>query len=144
MNKLLILPISTLLLIGCTHEMKPEPKEYDYSDVVDLTICWNDILSMKSDKYFTYIYSKTCSHCSEIKQEVIAYALANVGELYFVEFNKDIPIINDRAIVLEKDKVEDLGIVGTPSMFLIKNHVVKENYVGKKEIVNTLTNDYQL
>ena len=29
-------------------------------------------------------------------------------------------------------------------MFLIENHVVKENYVGKKEIVNTLTNDYQL
>ena len=139
MNKLVILPLMTLLLVGCSKHKEAKATEYDYSDVAYLTICWNDILYVDSLEYFAYIYSPTCGHCCEIKQEVISYALANEGSLYFVPFNKDIPIINDRTIPIEKDKVEDLGIVGTPSMFLVVNHVVKENYVGKKEIVSTLT-----
>ena len=139
MNKLVILPLMTLLMIGCSNNEEAKAIEYDYSDVAFLTICWNDILNVDSLEYFAYIYSSTCGHCSEIKQEVISYALVNKGSLYFVPFNKDIPIINDRTIPIEKVKVEDLGIVGTPSMFLIVNHVVKENYVGKKEIVSTLT-----
>ena len=141
MNKLLILPITAILILGCSPNKEAKAIEYDYSDVADLTICWNDILSVESDKYFAYIYSPTCGHCNEIKKDVITYALVNKGTLYFVPFNKMIPIIIDRTLPLEKDKVEDLGIVGTPSMFLIANHVVKENYVGKKEIVKTLTND---
>ena len=141
MNKLLILPITAILILGCSPNKEAKAIEYDYSDVADLTICWNDILSVESDKYFAYIYSPTCGHCNEIKKDVITYALVNKGTLYFVPFNKMIPIIIDRTLPLEKDKVEDLGIVGTPSMFLIINHVVKENYVGKKEIVKTLTND---
>ena len=139
MNKLVILPLMTLLMIGCSNNKEVKTIEYDYSDVAYLTISWNDILKIDSLEYFAYIYSSTCGHCGEIKQEVISYALANKGSLYFVPFNKDIPIINDRTIPIEKDKVEDLGIVGTPSMFLIVDHVVKENYVGKKEIVSTLT-----
>ena len=141
MNKLLILPITAILILSCSPKKETKAIEYDYSDVDDLTIFWNDILSVESDKYFAYIYSPTCGHCNEIKQDVITYALVNKGTLYFVPFNKMIPIIIDRTLPLEKDKVEDLGIVGTPSMFLVVNHVVKENYVGKKEIVKTLTND---
>ena len=139
MNKLVILTLMTFLMIGCDKHKEAKATEYDYSNVAYLTICWNDILNVDSLEYFAYIYSPTCGHCSEIKQKVISYALANKGSLYFVPFNKDIPIINDRTIPIEKDKVEDLGIVGTPSMFLIVNHAVKENYVGKKEIVSTLT-----
>lgn len=141
MNKLLILPLMTLLLIGCKNAKETKAKEYDYEDVSELTICWKDIFSIDSKEYYAYIYSETCGHCNEIKQTVISYALANYGNLYFVSFSKDIPITSDRTSVLEKDKVEDLAIIGTPSMFLIINHVVKENYVGKKEIVKTLTND---
>ena len=139
MNKPLILPIMMILLIGCTSNKEVEDAKYDYSDVTDLTICWNDILTIDSLEYFAYIYSPTCGHCNDIKQEIISYALTNKGNLYFVPFNKNIPIVVDRTIPIEKDKVEDLGIVGTPSMFLVVNHVVKENYVGKKEIVSTLT-----
>jgi hypothetical protein len=140
MKKLLFLPTLLFLLCYCSANKTVAAIEYDYSDVSNLTICWNDILSLSKDDYYVYIYSSTCSHCNEIKQEVISFALRNYGDLYFVSFNKDIPIINDRNEPLEKDSVGDLGIVGTPSMFRIIEHVVKENYVGKKEIVETLTN----
>ncbi len=140
MKKLLFLPTLLFLLCYCSANKTVAAIEYDYSDVSNLTICWNDILSLSKDDYYVYIYSSTCGHCNEIKQEVISFALRNYGDLYFVSFNKDIPIINDRNEPLEKDSVGDLGIVGTPSMFRIIEHVVKENYVGKKEIVETLTN----
>ena len=139
MNKLLILPLMTILLTCCSSNKEVIAKEYDYNDIVDLKLCWNDVLTVQSDNYYAYIYSETCGHCNEIKQEVISYALSNFGQLYFIPFNKEISIITDRNSVLEKDDVNDLGIVGTPTMFLIINHVVKENYVGKKEIVKTLT-----
>ena len=140
MKKLLFLPTLLFLLCNCSTNKAVAAIEYGYSDVSNLTICWNDILSLSKDDYYVYIYSSTCGHCNEIKQEVISFALRNYGDLYFVSFNKDIPIINDRNEPLEKDSVDDLGIVGTPSMFRIIEHVVKENYVGKKEIVETLTN----
>ncbi len=140
MKKLLFLPTLLFLLCYCSANKTVAAIEYDYSDVSNLTICWNDILSFSKDDYYVFIYSSTCGHCNEIKQEVISFALRNYGDLYFVSFNKDIPIINDRNEPLEKDSVGDLGIVGTPSMFRIIEHVVKENYVGKKEIVETLTN----
>ena len=142
MNKLLILPLMTLLIVGCKNNKEEvKAKEYDYSDVKELTVCWNNIFDIESENYYTYIYSETCGHCNEIKQQVISYALANYGSLYFVPFNKDIPIVDDPLIALEKDKIEDLGIVGTPSMFLITNHVIKKNIVGTKQIIETLTNE---
>ncbi len=139
MNKILLLPIVTFLLTSCTTKQKEQTKGFDYEDVVNLTIDWEAIMSVESKDYYAYIYSPICGHCNEIKQEVICYSLIHYGTLYFVEYSSDIPIINDKEALIDKDKVEDLGIVGTPSMFRIINHVVKENIVGSKEIIKTLT-----
>lgn len=143
MNKILLLPILALFVTGCARKQKEETKTFDYSDVADLTICWEQVLSVESEDYYAYIYSSTCGHCNEIKQEVIGYALNNNDSLYFVEYTKDIPIINDPLSIIDKSNVEDLGIVGTPSMFRIIDHVIKENIVGSKQIIETLTKSPQ-
>ena len=140
MKKLLILALP-LLLFNCSSTKTEASIDYDYTDVSSLTICWDDIFKVHLDRYFVYIYSSTCGHCNEIKQDVISYALSNFNTLYFVSFTKSIPIVDDRFYPIGKCNVEDLGIVGTPSMFLIVNHIVEENYVGKKEIIRTLTNE---
>lgn len=140
MQKLLFLALP-LLLYSCSSTKTEASIDYDYTDVSSLTICWDDIFKVQLERYFVYIYSSTCGHCNEIKQDVISYALSNINTLYFVSFTKSIPIVNDRFYPIGKDNVEDLGIVGTPSMFLIVNHIVEENYVGKKEIIRTLTNE---
>lgn len=142
MNKLFLLPLVTLFMVSCSKDSKVVAEEYDYSDVSHLHICWDDIFEINDAQYFVYIYSNTCGHCQEIKQEIISYALKHES-IYLIKFNNNIPIINDRNQVIGKDKVEDLGIVGTPSMFLINNHIVEANYVGKKEIIRTLTNSTQ-
>ena len=138
MKKLFLFPLMTVFLVSCANENKVVAEEHDYSDVSHLLICWGDIFKIKDRQYFVYIYSETCGHCQEIKQDIISYAL-NHDSFYFIKFNSGIPIINDRNIVIGKDKVEELGIVGTPSMFLITDHIVEVNYVGKKEIIRTLT-----
>ena len=140
MRKLLFL-VLPLLLVGCSSSRTEASTEYDYSDVSTLTICWDDIFKVQLDRYYVYIYSSTCGYCNEIKQDVISYALSNPNTVYFVSFNNSIPIIDDRFYPIGKEDVNDLGIVGTPSMFLIVNHIVEENYVGKKEIIRTLTNE---
>ena len=139
MKKLILFPLMTMLLVSCANENKVVAEEHDYSDVSHLFICWDDIFEIKDRQYFVYIYSETCGHCQEIKQDIISYAL-NHDSFYFIKFNSGIPIINDRNLVIGKNKVEEIGIVGTPSMFLIADNIVEANYVGKKEIITTLTN----
>ena len=140
MNKLFVLPLLALLMVGCTKKNeKVEDKEYDYSDINHLKICWDEILSQIQVSYFVYIYSETCGHCKEIKQQVIDYALNHDG-FYFVSYNNRIPIIDDESFVVGKSNINELGIVGTPTLFLIEEHIVKENIVGKNNIIATLTN----
>ena len=139
MKKLILFPLMTMFLVSCANENKVVAEEHDYSDVSHLFICWDDIFEIKDRQYFVYIYSETCGHCQEIRQDIISYSL-NHDSFYFIKFNSEIPIINDRNLVIGKNKVEELGIVGTPSMFLITDNIVKANYVGKKEIITTLTN----
>ena len=141
MNKWWILCLVAISLVACGSKKEEPIKEYDYEDVGDQMICWNEILSIDSESYYAYIFSRTCGHCNEIKQQVISYALNNKERFYFVEYSKDIPIITDASSVIGKDNVCDIGIVGTPSMFLVANHVVMENIVGSKNIVKTLTNE---
>ena len=143
MNKVFLLPITAFLIVACSSKPQETIKEYDYDDVLSLAIPWDEVLSVESKSYYAYVYSPTCGHCNEIKQEVIRYSLYNYGTLYFVQYTKDIPIIDDPLVVIDKSCVEDLGIVGTPSMFRIVDRVVKENIVGSKEIIKTLTKSTQ-
>ena len=142
MNKLLILSLVSVSLLGCSTKEDVVLAEYDYSDVADQIICWKDVLSQHQDQYYAYIFSKTCGHCNEIKQTVITYALEHTDSFYFVEFNSQIPIINDASTTIGKSSIDEIGIVGTPTLFAINNGVLMENIPGTNRIVETLTNDY--
>ena len=143
MNKLFVLPLMTLLIVGCTSKNeKAVAQEYDYADVKHLRICWDEILSQTQDSYYAYVYSETCGHCNEIKQEVITYALSHEA-FFFISYSSHIPIIDDPLITIDKSEVSDLGIVGTPTLFVINEHRVKENIVGKNSIIATLTNSQE-
>lgn len=142
MNKLWILSLVLVPLIGCSKKEEIVLAEYDYADVADQIICWKDVLSQDNKHYYAYIFSKTCGHCNEIKQTVLSYALEHADSFYFVEFNNQVPVINDVSSTIGKSNVEEIGIVGTPTLFVVDNHVLMENIPGSNRIVETLTNDY--
>lgn len=137
----LILPCLSicLLLVSCTKEKQIESLIYEYEDVKHLSLEWNNLFIVEDDDYYTYIYSETCGHCRDIKQEVITKSL-ETEKIYFVLFNKEIPIISDKEVVIGKNDFESLGIIGTPTLFRIQNHMISEHHVGSHDILETLTN----
>ena len=128
-----------LLLAGCTIETHIEEQIYEYEDVEHLSIEWSGLFEVDSDDYYTYIYSETCGHCREIKQDVIKKAM-EMKNIFFVPFTKEIPIISDAEAVIGKSDFESLGIIGTPTLFRIQNHMISEHHVGSHDILSTLTN----
>ena len=134
-------------LCGCSKQKQNETISsdvvtYDYSDIVDRTIQWSEILSQEAN-YYAYVYSETCGHCKEIKQEVLKYAIEINQNFYFILFNKEIPIIEKDSSNIGIDNYLKLGICGTPTLFEINNHVVITCYTGSKAIINTLTRTYE-
>ena len=146
MKRTLLLLLSVTLL-GCAKTTNSSEiyssstVEYDYNDVEERVIEWKDVLS-KDDEYHVYVYSQTCGHCKEIKQTVLEYAIMHEN-FYFVIFDKTLPIINNDLLNIGASNYETMGIVGTPTLFEIDNHIVSECYTGSALIIETLTNNYE-
>ena len=139
--KHLILPClsACLLLANCTNKNNIPDRTYEYEDVSHLSIQWEDLFQVNIDDYYAYIYSESCGHCREIKQDVISKALQH-GFIYFIPFSSDIPIVQDSSFVIGKNDIESIGIIGTPTLFHIQDHMITEQYIGSHDILSTLTN----
>lgn len=148
---LFFIPLFVVLLSGCEKveeesqlfESLSSSLSFDYSDVELYQINWSEILSKEED-YYAYIYSPTCFHCQEIKQEMLEARILHNINLYYIKYNKDIEIVTERDSLIGIDSVEHLGILGTPSLFEIKNHKTFNYFAGKTEIINTMTNLYKV
>ena len=139
------------LLVSCTNsppsnggdnqDEKREIGEHDYSEIIDRKIAWEDTFSQDPYQYYCYIYSETCSHCNGIKNIVIDYALNHAG-FYFVEFNKNIPLLADVSHTIGATDIDHTGILGTPTMFYLINHTLIENIAGSQKVVEKLENNW--
>ena len=135
------------LLMGCSssagetsnnNEEQKEIGEHDYSEIQDKKISWDDVFKQEPYTYYCYIYSEKCSHCNEIKNVVIDYAL-NHSNFYFVEFNKDvIPVMNDVSMTIGAKDVSEAGILGTPTLFYLINYTLIENIAGSQKVLDEL------
>ena len=145
MKKLLFL-CACLLLTSCKTENKNESYsiliECDYINVEHLHIEWKNILSQEANNYFVYVYSLTCGHCKEVKPYILEYAMESKDIFYFVIYTKDIPIISNAEQNIGVTNYEELGIIGTPTLFEIESGMVSACYTGSSAIIETLTNNY--
>lgn len=106
---------------------------HDYSEVEDKTINWTDLFNIDSVQYYAYIFSYTCGHCKNIKDIVIDFALRK-DNFYFIEYTKDIPIVVDVEVTLNQNDLNNIGILGTPSLLEVYNKMLIMNIAGEKEI----------
>ena len=125
---------------GCNSNDKENSLSLDYEYFEERFIKWNELFEQKDEDYFTYIFSYTCGHCYEIKDDVLAFAYSN-NNFYFVEFDKDIKVIDSSTIVIGKDNVDEIGIVGTPTLFLIRDHKIENDFIGSKQILEAIKNN---
>ena len=139
--KKLIIPIACLLLISCNNKNKSiseEEQKYDYADVSERSIKWEQLFEPKDKFYYAYIYSITCPHCNDIKQEVIYKSINNEESIYFIEYTKDIPVGTNINDYIGQSNYINVGLIGVPTLMEISDHVITNIFVGSKEIIKTL------
>ena len=139
--KKLFLCLLPLALLGCQKvTTSSEMLSLDYSDFEDNHIEWSEIFNFPTDSYYVYIYSPTCGHCKDIKEYVLQFAYLNKDGFYFVTYSSEITVITNVESIIGKDDYQDVGIVGTPTLFLIQNHILSNVFTGSKEIIATMYN----
>ena len=131
------------LLVGCSSnkaevDIKDEQHTLDYTDFAELNLEWKDLFLPAKSQYFVYIYSFSCLHCAHIKKEVLTTIESHKELFYLMEYNEEIPTSFNVTETLGKEKVEEVYIMGTPTLIEITNHYVGLNIAGEKEITDYL------
>ena len=143
---LFLLPI--LFLVSCDVVEEPENMDYSsytsaetysYSDVKDKEILYSNIFGVKSNSYYVYFYSRTCSHCNDLKSFIIPKIIER-SDIYLVEASEQVTIVEDISLTIGASSIENFGILGYPSLVKIDEKVVSKNIAGINPIKNELTN----
>lgn len=146
MKKIFFIPM-LISIVGCQKQRSTtvessyvsELLSHTYDEVVEKMIEWKDLFTIDKLDYYTYIYSETCSHCQNIKDQVIDKAL-KMDNFYFVRYSKEIPIIQNTDFTLNQTDISKMGILGTPSLIEIYNKTSILNVAGEAKITKILAN----
>ena len=143
MKEKILLLLLVPLLAGCSSKHVEartidEQKPLDYTDFADLHLEWKNLFLPAKSQYFVYIYSFSCSHCAHIKKEVLSTIDEYKELFYLIEYSEDIPISFNVAETIGKEKINEVYIMGTPTLIEITNHYVGLNIAGENEITNYL------
>lgn len=130
-----LLPL-TVLMFGCASKSnKSSSVEEESFELVyaHKLIQWEDLLKQNCDDYYGYVYSLTCHYCNEIKPQVYSFCLRN--NVFFVEYQIDVVPLKSEAIDFKGiDKIEDLFILGTPTLFHVQNQKISDCFIGANQI----------
>ncbi len=142
-TKLLFL-LLTPLLAGCYQEVngttiQDDEVVLDYDDFQDLNLEWKNLFSPAKSHYFVYIYSISCGHCGHIKKEVLDFVNANKESFYLIEYTEEIQTKTNVVETIGKEKIEEIYILGTPTLLAVTNWSLSLNIAGESEILNYLS-----
>ena len=83
MKKIKMLLLTIGLFSGCSGSnqdasftLEAPSQTIDYDMVKEKHIEWRQLLAISQERYSCYVYSPQCSHCNDIKIEVINYSLS--------------------------------------------------------------------
>ncbi len=117
--KKLILILSLLLLFTLTACVEEE-KIFEYEEFSDITLLSHSEAESKSNnKYIVYYYQELCSHCQDVKQEILGFATTFTAIDFY---------ILDAARVMDNSSLEEF--IGTPTVFVFSGTEVVESYIG--------------
>ena len=136
-----LLPLTFILLTllsSCSIRNDSDLIYEDYNQLEEYQITWRDLFSQSNSEYFVYIYSLSCLHCQNIKEEVISFVISEKYPTYLIEYTKDIPISNNVEDCIGSSSYVEVTIKGTPSLLQIKNGYLILNVAGSKEILSVL------
>lgn len=112
-------------------------QNHDYNEVKNKTINFDEIFKQKNEQYFVYFYSLTCSHCGLIKNQMIEYGLSHEN-IYFVQASEDVKISENTDSVVGATSIEEISILGYPSLLEINQKVCVFITSGSDNIISKL------
>ena len=113
----------------------------EYGIVTDQEILLADCLSQKEENYIIFFHSDKCEHCKQIIEDVTEFASLNILKTYFVNVAKSenkIKICQPIDLTIGVTDVNDLAIVGTPSIVEVENGMTIANAPGKESCLTYL------
>ena len=150
MKQIILLSTCALLLAGCSlsnntqsqisndQSLTSSVSQHDYSEVSERFISWNEIFSMPEDFYYVYFYSLTCSHCNEIKDEVIECVLSMKKAIYIVQESSEFNYTDNSNKTIGATSCENFAITGFPTVVSIDHKVVASNNSGTTAVKKAL------
>ena len=107
---------------------------YEY-DSFDYVTSYGDVTNMPEDQYIVYWYGLNCSHCNDIKQEVLEFADNNKAgiKVYLMDSSNATTGTND---IVDPDT--GVAMTGTPSMIVVVDGVVVDVFVGSGDVPNLI------
>lgn len=120
--------IATLLIVNIVNP----PITYNSFDKAN---SYTEFTQMEEDEYLVYWYGDNCSHCIEIKEDILAFANDNNRgiKMYFAESSET---DGNWQIIIDPDDFSP--ITGTPSLITVKNGIIVDIAKGKVEVLATL------
>ena len=113
----------------------------EYGIISQQEINLAECLSQIEEDYLIFFHSETCGHCKEIIEDVVAFAESNIIKMYFLNVSKSenkIERCSRDEIETGIDSVDDLKIVGTPSIVEVEKGVTIANVAGKESCLSFL------
>lgn len=114
----------------------------NYDEIIERqSVSLAECLSKEEEHYLVYFYSSTCTPCSEIKGDVVSFAMDNIVKTYFLntkEPGNEIQKCSAEEVVVGVNDVSNLFIVGTPTLVEVKNGTTTSNVAGKSKCLNLL------
>lgn len=118
---------------------KNDSGEYNFEDKEHIS--WWDCLKQIEDHYLVFFYSETCTHCQEIKEDVLAFSNDNIVKMYFVntrEQEEKVPLDDDVDHTIGLSDLESFSIVGTPTIIEVTKWIITVNAAGKDNCLSLL------
>jgi hypothetical protein len=114
-------------------------RSHTYEEVSVFSISWEGVFSIQAFEYYIYVYSLGCSHCQALKDDVIDYALNDPRiPLYFILGSADIPKGTNPDLTLGATCLDEVFIVGWPSLIEIKSGVLVKHLTGTAAVRSEL------
>lgn len=148
----LILPI--LSLSGCVKTKKDQTSfakqtssktsvfiNYEYEDLGNRLVLWDDIPHLGHEHYFVYLFSRTCGHCQRIKNLMIPMIIER-------EFCYACETSNEHRICADPETGSfleiDFCILGYPTMIEVKSGELIDFASGENEVLTFFNLKYSL
>lgn len=127
----------TSALINMCQFDSVEPHRYE--EVASKTIVWEELFDVALSNYFVYLYSPYCGHCLSIQNLVVQYAFCGEKEIRFVVASEDVRLGQNIELTMGASTVEQVWILGYPSLLTISQRRLVANIAGTANIVDILT-----